>query len=219
MSSPQLIIVKSGLKAKKRGRKPKTNLTTRVTWNTTDSTSLISVVKELGIMEKFDDKKTKKCSLYKRIKDYFSTLNPPIIRDPDQIERHWKFLRRRYIECKIIADKSGEAAVTWKLYQDMNDLMGDRPLAQAVENGVESVPADELEFSFGDQQLEGITKKLFSYQSCLKLSILNAGVESEINAALSLPNDETELESQVEIQSEAVGEINYVANATGKLIV
>lgn len=158
MSSSEVVTSGSGIKAKKRRRKAEgTEVRPRLTWNIELSRTLISVVKELGIMERFDDKKTKKASLYKRIHEYLAQLDPPILIDPVKIEQHWKFLRKKYIECKIQADKSGEASVTWNLYTDMNNLIGDRPLAQACENGVESpVPEGVDDFPLDDQQLEGL---------------------------------------------------------------
>ena len=118
--------------------KKKTTRKARTTWTENESRSVISIINDLQILKKLDDKKCKKKSLYKSISEKLGELNPPICRDVNQVENHWKLLRKLFNESKVIIGKSGEGAVKFNLYHDMNNLIGNRPLSKALEGGIES---------------------------------------------------------------------------------
>ena len=51
----------------------------RKMWSDPESKILIAVVKDLRILELFDDKKTKKASLYAKIRDHLLLMDPPMV--------------------------------------------------------------------------------------------------------------------------------------------
>ncbi|CAM4575287.1 unnamed protein product [Leuciscus chuanchicus] len=104
-------------------------------WSATETNVLISILKEQNIIERLDGRKFRNTDLFKNVHDKLKEVG--VDRTVEQIRNRWKTLKSAYYKAKLHNNRSGVDPTNFPFYDQMDEVMGGRPLSNVGENGVD----------------------------------------------------------------------------------
>ncbi|XP_077555134.1 uncharacterized protein LOC144169704 [Haemaphysalis longicornis] len=143
-------------------------------WTDDEILALLALVHEKKLSDLLDRKRQKN-------KDIFMDLERCLKKwglqwTWEQIRTCWKNLKKRFTAERLLMCKSGAEPSKWKWLDKMNLLLGDRPMVQARDYGVDTAAEDEDSVMLYDssEEEEGAsddleTCKFFSVLECQAL--------------------------------------------------
>ena len=86
-------------------------------------------------MDRIDGRKSRNEELFKEVHE--TLVEAGVNRTVDQIKTRWKALKTLYYRAKANNSKSGSAPTSFPFFAQMDDFMGDRPLANFDRHSVD----------------------------------------------------------------------------------
>ncbi|KAL7384862.1 hypothetical protein ABVT39_010353 [Epinephelus coioides] len=103
-------------------------------WSATEIQFLIQTLDDLNILIRLDGRKEKNSDLFQQVQERMAEAG--LCRTTEQIKNRWKTLKQSYNKAKA-NNKSGADPSSFPFFEDMNQVLGRRPLATADAHGVD----------------------------------------------------------------------------------
>ncbi|KAK1152048.1 hypothetical protein AOXY_G31607 [Acipenser oxyrinchus oxyrinchus] len=124
--------------------------TTQLRWTEEETRALINIVSDLGVMSQLDRPKQRNQHVYQQVVDALSRRG--IERTVPQARDKFKKLKQSYLQERARRCRSGEAGQSrFRFWEEMNSLLGRRPVAAAHLTGTSQHAAPEASSSCLDQ--------------------------------------------------------------------
>ncbi|MGH0147698.1 UNVERIFIED_CONTAM: hypothetical protein FKN15_011346 [Acipenser sinensis] len=124
--------------------------TTQLRWTEEETRALINVVSDLGVMNQLDRPKQRNQHVYQQVVDALSRRG--IERTVPQARDKFKKLKQSYLQERARRCRSGEAGQSrFRFWEEMNSLLGRRPVAAAHLTGTSQHAAPEASSSCLDR--------------------------------------------------------------------
>lgn len=104
-------------------------------WTDEETDFMLNQLKELNILKYMDGRKTRNADLFKKVAEQMDEGG--FKRTPEQIRVRWKHVKQAYYNARKQNSTSGHSAVSCPHSDILEELLGRRPLSQAVEHGVD----------------------------------------------------------------------------------
>ncbi|KAL7845577.1 hypothetical protein AOLI_G00237690 [Acnodon oligacanthus] len=111
-------------------------------WSAAETKFMLQTLKDFKIVSRMDGRKACNNELFRQV--YEQMNDSGFTRTIEQIKNRWTFLKLAHHKAKSQDGKSGSDPSTFPFYDIMDEFMGDRPLANMDENGVDVGFADDL---------------------------------------------------------------------------
>ncbi|XP_056135260.1 uncharacterized protein LOC130111976 [Lampris incognitus] len=104
-------------------------------WTDEETEYMLTQLKELNILKYMDGRKTRNGDLFKKVAEHM--VGAGFKRTPEQVRVRWKHLKQAHYNAKKSNSTSGHSPVSCPFLEILEELLGRRPLSQAVQHGVD----------------------------------------------------------------------------------
>ncbi|KAL1246691.1 hypothetical protein QQF64_034380 [Cirrhinus molitorella] len=104
-------------------------------WGYSETSVLINILKENNIINRLDGRKIRNADLFKTVHEKLKEAG--VDRTVEQIKNKWKILKTAYYKAKLNNNRSGMDPSSFPFFEEMDEVMGGRPLSNVTENGVD----------------------------------------------------------------------------------
>lgn len=104
-------------------------------WTEEETRCLIHTLKDNQILKYMDGRKTRNGELFKKVAGELAKAN--FSRSAEQVRIRWKALKTAYYKAKRNNNVSGHAPQFSPFYEELDELLGKRPLSNVEGSGVD----------------------------------------------------------------------------------